>query len=178
MTESKLILVKAIGLMLLCFFLSFACVPPDGSRTEQAEDRQETAAAKKEILPAASQPDRYLPLLAGQKVGIMANQTSVVGNEHLADLLLREGVDLRFAFAPEHGFRGDIERGEKVVNDVDAKTGLVLHSLYGKNTRADSIVGSVDVMVFDLQDVGARFYTYIASMHELMQLCADQKKKN
>src|SRR5690606_26984261 len=100
-----------------------ACAPPAGSRTGQSENAQETAAAKKDILPGASRPDRYLPLLAGKKAGIMANQTSIVGDEHLADLLLREGVDLRFAFAPEHGFRGDIERGEKVVSDVDAKTG-------------------------------------------------------
>lgn len=152
------------------------CAPPAGPRTEQAAARQDSVVTK-DILPGASQPDRYLPLLVGKKAGIMANQTSIVGDEHLADLLLREGVDLRFAFAPEHGFRGDIERGEKVVNDVDPKTGLVLHSLYGKNTKADSIVGSVDVMIFDLQDVGARFYTYIASMHELMQLCANQGKK-
>jgi len=131
----------------------------------------------KRIIPAADQLDQYLPLLKDKKVGLMGNQTSVVGDEHLVDVLLREGVDIKFAFAPEHGFRGDIERGEKVSNEFDAKTGLALHSLYGKNEKADSIVNSIDVMIFDLQDVGARFYTYVASMHRVMQLCADNGKK-
>ncbi len=128
------------------------------------------------IQPGADQLQEYLPLLKGKKVGMMGNQTSVVGNDHLVDVLLREGVDLQFAFAPEHGFRGEIERGEKVSNDVDAKTGLRLYSLYGKNEKAASIVNSIDVMIFDLQDVGARFYTYITSLHHVMQLCADQNK--
>src|SRR5690606_15060984 len=97
--------------------------------------------------------------------------------DHLVDVLLSNGVDLRFAFAPEHGFRGEIERGEDVRNDRDAKTGLPLYSLYGKNEKADSIVRSIDLMLFDLQDVGARFSTYITSLHRLMQLCADHGKK-
>lgn len=129
------------------------------------------------IIPAADQLEAYLPLLKGKKVGLMGNQTSVVGKEHLVDVLLREGVNIKFAFAPEHGFRGDIERGEKVSNEFDSKTGLPLHTLYGENKKADSIVNSVDVMIFDLQDVGARFYTYIASMHRVMQLCVDNGKK-
>jgi len=129
------------------------------------------------IIPAADQLEAYLPLLKGKKVGLMGNQTSVVGKEHLVDVLLRNKVDIRFAFAPEHGFRGDIERGEKVSNDFDSKTGLPLHTLYGKNEKADSIINSVDVMIFDLQDVGARFYTYIASMHRIMQLAANNNKK-
>jgi len=129
------------------------------------------------IITGAEQLDLYLPLLEGKKVGMMGNQTSVVGDRHLVDVLLEKGVDLKFAFAPEHGFRGDIERGESVSNDVDAKTGLTLHTLYGRNEKADSIVASVDVMIFDLQDVGARFYTYVASMHRVMQLCVNNGKK-
>lgn len=130
-----------------------------------------------QIIPAAEQLAVYLPLLEGKRVGLMGNQTSLVGKEHLVDVLLREGVDIKFAFAPEHGFRGDIERGEKVSNDRDLKTGLPLYSLYGKNEKADSIVNSVDIMLFDLQDVGARFYTYIASMHRVMQLCVNSGKQ-
>ncbi|MDR2283815.1 MAG: DUF1343 domain-containing protein [Sphingobacterium sp.] len=132
-----------------------------------------------EIKTGADQLAAYLPLLKGKKVGLMGNQTSVVGakKEHLVDVLLREKVDLRFGFAPEHGFRGDIERGEKVGNDKDAKTGLPLHTLYGKNDKQDSIIQSIDVMIFDLQDVGARFYTYIASMHRVMELCAKHNKE-
>jgi len=131
------------------------------------------------IVPAADQLTAYLPLLKGKKVGLMGNQTSVVGpeKEHLVDVLLREKVDLKFGFAPEHGFRGDIERGEKVSNDVDAKTGLPLFTLYGGNEKQDSIVQSVDVMIFDLQDVGARFYTYITSLHRVMELCAKHNKE-
>lgn len=131
------------------------------------------------ITPAADQLSAYLPLLKGKKVGLMGNQTSVVGpeNEHLVDVLLREKVNLKFGFAPEHGFRGDVERGEKVSNDFDAKTGLPLYTLYGGNEKQDSIVQSVDVMIFDLQDVGARFYTYITSLHRVMELCAKHNKE-
>jgi len=127
----------------------------------------------------ADQLAAYLPLLKGKKVGLMGNQTSIVGpeKEHLVDVLLREKVDLRFAFAPEHGFRGDIERGEKVSNDKDEKTGLALFTLYGGNEKQDSIVQSIDVMIFDLQDVGARFYTYITSLHRVMELCAKYNKE-
>ena len=90
-----------------------------------------------------------MPLLEGKKVGLMGNQTTVVGEnkDHLVDVLLDNKVDLRFAFAPEHGFRGEIERGEKVSNEVDEKTGLPLYTLYGRNDQADSIVNSVDVTV-------------------------------
>lgn len=130
-----------------------------------------------QIVTGAEQLDQYLPLLEGKKVGMMGNQTSIVGDRHLVDVLLENGVDLKFAFAPEHGFRGDIERGEKVSNDFDVQTGLPLYSLYGKHgNKTDSIVSSVDVMIFDIQDVGARFYTYITSMHRVMQLCAQNNK--
>lgn len=131
------------------------------------------------ITPAADQLEAFIPLLKGKKVGLMGNQTSVVGKEkeHLVDVLLREGVDLKFGFAPEHGFRGDIERGEKVSNDKDAKTGLPLYTLYGGNEKQDSIIQSIDVMVFDLQDVGSRFYTYITSLHRVMELCAKYDKE-
>lgn len=132
-----------------------------------------------DILPGADQLAIYLPMLKGKKVGIMGNQTSVVGRskEHLVDLLFREKVDLKFAFAPEHGFRGDVERGEKFGNDVDSKTGLPLYTLYGGNQKQDSIINTIDVMIFDLQDVGARFYTYITSLHRVMELCAKHNKK-
>src|SRR5690606_12579509 len=165
----------------LLLFFALACAACAGGNTQNSEKNAETdtVSEKMRIIPAADQLEAYLPLLKGKKVGLMGNQTSIVGEEkeHLVDVLLRENVDLKFAFAPEHGFRGDIERGEKVDNTVDKKTGLTLHTLYGENAKADSIVGSVDVMLFDLQDVGARFYTYVASMHRVMQLCANQGKK-
>lgn len=132
-----------------------------------------------QILTGADQLSSYLRMLKGKKVGVMGNQTSIVGasKEHLVDVLLREKVDLKFAFAPEHGFRGDVERGEKFGNDVDSKTGLPLYTLYGGNQKQDSIVNAIDVMIFDLQDVGARFYTYITSLHRVMELCAKHNKK-
>lgn len=138
-----------------------------------------TVTNNSDILPGADQLAIYLPMVKGKKVGIMGNQTSVVGRskEHLVDLLFREKVDLKFAFAPEHGFRGDVERGEKFGNDVDSKTGLPLYTLYGGNQKQDSIINTIDVMIFDLQDVGARFYTYITSLHRVMELCAKHNKK-
>lgn len=160
----------------LCMGLLLSCGYTAGTNT-QVQASSEAIVTTASILPGADQLDRYLPLLTGKKVGLMGNQTSIVGNRHLVDVLLEEGVELKFAFAPEHGFRGDIERGEKVSNEVDVQTGLPLYSLYGKNEKADSIVASVDIMIFDLQDVGARFYTYITSMHRVMQLCANHGKK-
>lgn len=135
--------------------------------------------ANQVIVPGADQFALYLPQLKGKKVGIMGNQTSIVGadKKHLVDVLVENNVDLKFAFAPEHGFRGNVERGEKFGNDVDQKTGLPLFTLYGGNKKQDSIVSSIDVMIFDLQDVGARFYTYITSLHRVMELCAKHNKK-
>lgn len=149
-----------------------------GSQTQKEKPKEEII-SQAEVLTGADQLEAYLPLLKGKRVGLMGNQTSIVGadKKHLVDVLLEHKIDLQFAFAPEHGFRGSIERGEKVNNDTDEKTGLPLHTLYGENKKADSIVNSIDVMLFDLQDVGARFYTYVASMHRVMQLCANHGKK-
>ena len=172
---------KTLVPLLLFISSCFAACGGEGAQRGQTETKTATLKTPDEqkIIPGADQLAAYLPLLKGKKVGLMGNQTSIVGADkaHLVDVLLAEGVDLKFAFAPEHGFRGDIERGEKVDNAVDRKTGLPLYTLYGENKEADAIVGSVDVMLFDLQDVGARFYTYIASMHRVMQLCANQGKK-
>lgn len=163
---------KKLMSVLSLFFL-IAC----GQATNTSNQDVAISSSDAGIVSGADQLELYLPLLEGRKVGLMGNQTSVIGDEHLVDVLLRSGVDLKFAFAPEHGFRGEIERGEKVDNETDEKTGLPLYTLYGRNDKADSIVASVDVMIFDLQDVGARFYTYITSMHRVMQLCANQGKK-
>ncbi len=154
-------------LITLIGVLSFGCK----SKTEKSESES----AK--ILTGAEQLDVYLPLLKGKKVGLMANQTTIVGDKHLVDVLLENEVDLKFAFIPEHGFRGTIERGEDVNNGIDEKTGLPLYSLYGENHQADSLVSSVDIMIFDIQDVGARFYTYVVGMHNVMQLCADNNRQ-
>lgn len=167
------------GFVATTLFLSLFSFSSCGAVKKQDTISKEQDVASKVIVPAADQLDAYLPLLKGKKVGLMGNQTSVVGpnNEHLVDVLLDKGVNLKFGFAPEHGFRGDIERGEKVSNDKDSKTGLPLYTLYGGNDKQDSIVQSIDVMIFDLQDVGARFYTYITSLHRVMELCAKHNKE-
>lgn len=163
----------------LGLLLTSSCGANKNTNAGAAQSQTVDSIQQQAIVPAADQLSAYLPLLKGKKVGLMGNQTSVVGkqNEHLVDVLLREKVDLKFGFAPEHGFRGDIERGEKVSNDVDSKTGLPLFTLYGGNEKQDSIVQSIDVMIFDLQDVGARFYTYITSLHRVMELCAKHNKE-
>ncbi len=163
----------------LGLLLTSACGSTKKNSSSNASQPVVETVKQETIVPAADQLTAYLPLLKGKKVGLMGNQTSVVGpqKEHLVDVLLREKVDLKFGFAPEHGFRGDIERGEKVSNDVDVKTGLPLFTLYGGNEKQDSIVQSVDVMIFDLQDVGARFYTYITSLHRVMELFAKHNKE-
>ena len=155
-----------VMLITLIGVLSFGC------KSKTVTSEPESA----KILTGAEQLDVYLPLLKGKKVGLMANQTTIVGDKHLVDVLLENEVDLKFAFIPEHGFRGTIERGEDVNNGIDEKTGLPLYSLYGENHQADSLVSSVDIMIFDIQDVGARFYTYVVGMHNVMQLCADNNR--
>lgn len=168
---------RLFGFLLLMSFLTFTSCASKSVVVNQTSFTSPNKNAQ--ILTGADQLSSYLPMLKGKKVGVMGNQTSIVGasKEHLVDVLLREKVDLRFAFAPEHGFRGDVERGEKFGNDVDSKTGLPLYTLYGGNQKQDSIVNAIDVMIFDLQDVGARFYTYITSLHRVMELCAKHNKK-
>ncbi len=176
MKHTLLKLTVAIAIFsLICCGHSLRSVQVDKKNDVRAVG--ETAGAV--ITPGADQLSLYLPQLKGKKVGIMGNQTSIVGADkrHLVDVLLENKVDLKFAFAPEHGFRGNVERGEKFGNDVDQKTGLPLFTLYGGNKKQDSIVNSIDVMIFDLQDVGARFYTYITSLHRVMELCAKHDKK-
>lgn len=129
------------------------------------------------ILPGAERMDVYLPLLKGKRVGIFANQTSMVGNTHLVDTLRKSGIDIKVIFGPEHGFRGTADAGEKVGNYVDEKTGIPVVSLYGsKRKPAAEDVKDVDVLVFDIQDVGVRFYTFISSMQEFMEAAIEHNK--
>ncbi|MCL7988514.1 DUF1343 domain-containing protein [Sphingobacterium sp. lm-10] len=168
-----------IVILLLTSLFQISCTSASSNRSESSqESKDSTNQVVNKILTGADQTIAYLPLLKGKKVGVMANQTSIVGDSltHLVDYLLTEKVDVQFVFAPEHGFRGEVERGEAVHNEIDAATGLPLHSLYGGNDKQDEIVQSIDVMIFDLQDVGARFYTYITSLHRVMELCAKHGK--
>jgi uncharacterized protein YbbC (DUF1343 family) len=129
-----------------------------------------TAINSTAITPAAEQMDKYLPLLKGKKVALLVNQTSVVAKSHLIDTLLKSGVNIKVVFGPEHGFRGDAPDGAKIETTTDAKTGVPIVSLYGKKTKpAPEDLRDVDVMVYDIQDVGTRFYTYISSMQYFME---------
>ena len=134
-------------------------------------------AGQKKILPGAERMDLYLPLLEGKRIGIVANQTSLVGKTHLVDSLgamKSDGVRIRKVFSPEHGFRGEAEYGERVEGGIDLKTGLPVISLYGRNRKpsAEDLAG-LDLILFDIQDVGVRFYTYISTLYYVMQACAE-----
>lgn len=126
----------------------------------------------------ADQLDKLLPLLKGKKVALVLNHTSLVGSTHLADTLKSLGIEIVKIFGPEHGFRGNAADGEVVNDSIDMKTGFPTISLYGKNKKPTAKqLEDVDLVIFDIQDVGARFYTYISTMHYVMEACADNKKK-
>ena len=130
------------------------------------------------IEPAAWQTEEYLPLLEGKRVAAVVNHTSLIKETHLVDSLLSLGVKLTTIFAPEHGFRGEAAAGEVVKNSTDVKTGLPIVSLYGSNKKPlPGQLDNVDVVVFDIQDVGTRFYTYISTMHYVMEACAELGKQ-
>ena len=129
-----------------------------------------------EVLVGATDTASYMPMLRGKRVAVLANHTAMYSpEEHLVDMLHREGVDLVGIFAPEHGFRGAVEAGAKVENSVDAKTGVAILSLYNGNTQrpSDKVMRSFDILVVDMQDVGLRFYTYYISMLRMVDACAD-----
>jgi len=127
------------------------------------------------IVLGAERTDTYLPLLQNKKVGIIGNQTSMIGNTHLVDSLLSLGIDLVKVFSPEHGFRGKADAGAKIEDGIDVKTGIPIISLYGNNKKPkpEQLQG-IDILVFDIQDVGARFYTYISTLHYIIEASAQE----
>lgn len=138
---------------------------------------QQATANSQYIIPAAERINVYLPLIKGKRVGIFANQTSTVGNSHLVDTLRKLGVDIKVIFGPEHGFRGTADAGEKIGNYTDQKTGIPVVSLYGSKRRPSAEdVKDVDILIFDIQDVGVRFYTYISSLEEFMEAAFEMGK--
>ncbi|OJV87601.1 MAG: hypothetical protein BGO34_11185 [Bacteroidia bacterium 44-10] len=127
----------------------------------------------------AERTDLYFPLLTGKRVAVMTNQTGIAGNEHLVDMLVRHRFNIVGIFSPEHGFRGTADAGEHVPNSIDEKTGIPIWSLYdsGSGKPSPDKMKQFDVLLFDLQDVGLRFYTNYASMARLMDACAEHGKK-
>ncbi len=131
-----------------------------------------------DLVLGAERMELLLPELKDKRVAMLVNQTSLVGSTHLVDTLLSRGISISKVFAPEHGFRGDADAGETVRNGVDSRTGLPIVSLYGGNKKPTAEqLADIDVVLFDIQDVGTRFYTYISSMHYVMEACAEQGKQ-
>ncbi len=170
---------RGYPLLLLLLALLTAC----GRRSLQAQAPKipsgSTATTVSAPVLGIERTDQYLPGLRGKTVALVVNHTSIFPNKtHLADSLLSRGVKVKTIFAPEHGFRGTATDGEHVADGVDKRTGLPLVSLYGANRKPtpDQLSG-VDVVIFDIQDVGTRFYTYTSTMHYVMEACAEQGKK-
>jgi uncharacterized protein YbbC (DUF1343 family) len=130
-----------------------------------------------EIRTGAEQTDLYLPLLKGKRVALLANQTSIIGKTHLVDSLQKLGINIVKVFGPEHGFRGDASAGAEVVDAIDKRTGIPIISLYGrKNKPSKEDLQDVDILIYDLQDVGVRFYTNINALARLMEACEENGK--
>jgi uncharacterized protein YbbC (DUF1343 family) len=125
----------------------------------------------------AAQTEKYLPILKGKKIALVVNQTSLINKTHLVDSLLAHKIRIIKIFAPEHGFRGEADAGATIKNETDSKTGLPLVSLYGKNKKPTAEqLKDIDLVIFDIQDVGVRFYTYISTLHYVMEACAENQK--
>ncbi len=162
---------KTIKYLLVVFWVSACGQPvPAPPPSEAITTIEETPALRL----GSERTEAYLDLLEGKAIGIVANQTSMVGKTHLVDTLLSLGVNVKSVFAPEHGFRGNASAGEKIADSKDPKTGLPIVSLYGNNYKPSSkMLDGLDMVIFDIQDVGARFYTYISTMSSMIEACAE-----
>ncbi len=166
--------------VLFIFLTSISC--KDSINVGAINNVQVSKDSISEIIVGANRTELYLPLLENKAVALVANQTSVVFKDsqkdytHLVDSLIASNINLKKVFAPEHGFRGKADAGELVADGYDTKTGLPLVSLHGKNKKPNSeSLKGIDIVVFDIQDVGARFYTYISTLHYVMEACAEKK---
>ena len=156
--------------MLIRIWVILQCLMLSACAQQSAE---KSASVEATISVGALQFQQYLPQLEGKRVGLVVNQTSQVAGTHIVDLLRDKGVNVTKIFAPEHGFRGDHDAGAHVKSTVDAKTGIDVVSIYGSNKKPDAaVLRELDVIIFDIQDVGVRFYTYISSMHYMMEAAA------
>ena len=166
-----------IRLLVFGFFLFFvvACKAPPTKRQQIAPP---VKTVDGQVKTGADQVENFYKTLAGKRVALVVNHTSLIGKTHLADSLKALGANIVKIFGPEHGFRGNAADGELVNDSVDMRTGIALVSLYGKNKKpTQQQLENVDLVVFDIQDVGTRFYTYISTMHYVMEACAEARKK-
>ncbi|HEX2535820.1 MAG TPA: DUF1343 domain-containing protein [Chitinophagaceae bacterium] len=165
--------------MPLRFYL-FALFPllPVFFHREAKEERPASFVRESAIVTGADQLSAYLPLLKGKRVGMLVNPTSIIGNKASVDSLLALGVNIRRIFGPEHGFRGNASNGAAVADEVDRKTGIPVVSLYGKRRKpSPADMAAIDIMVFDIADVGCRFYTNINTLADVMEACAENGKE-
>lgn len=154
-------------LILLCLFV-----------LESVRTKEEPQTFQKQIVTGADQTDKYLPYLKGKRVAVLANPTTIIGKKHLVDSLLSRGVNIVKVFGPEHGFRGKASAGVKVSDEKDPATGVPVVSLYGNKRKPTKVdLANVDLMIFDIQDVGCRFYTYINVLSHIMEACAENNKE-
>ncbi|MFT6796991.1 MAG: hypothetical protein ACJART_002139 [Maribacter sp.] len=167
--------------VLLSFLICAGCGNPAKSTKEKTANNSKTEAPVliEPIMVAANRTAAYIPLLKNKKIAVVANQTSVIFNKeintHLVDSLLALQIDIKKVFTPEHGFRGQADAGEKVTDGTDPKTGLPLISLHGKIRKpSQAQLEDIDVVLFDIQDVGVRFYTYIATLQLVMEACVEK----
>lgn len=166
---------KTFYLILMVFPLVFAAFTSCGLQKPKAGTVSASATA---IRPGAELIDNYLPLLQGKRIGVVANPTSVIGKISLIDSLKQLGVNIVKVFGPEHGFRGTASAGAVVGDTIDSKTGISEISLYGKKSKpSKEDLADVDLMIFDIQDVGARFYTYINLLARVMEACAENNRE-
>ncbi|MEY2924826.1 MAG: hypothetical protein RLZZ337_1374 [Bacteroidota bacterium] len=163
---------------LLCLAAIFIACKSSGKQVEVNQTEVTANQEAAELLLGAEQLHKYLPLLKGKRIGLVVNQTSTIGKTHLVDTLKSLGVNIIKVFAPEHGFRGDHSAGALINSGVDEKTGLPVLSLYGSTKKpTPEMLKDLDIVIFDIQDVGVRFYTYISTMHYVMEACAELGKK-
>ena len=165
-----------ILILATCLFFSCKSQTPESSKTEELIKTQNPKPETPQVLQTgAQQTDQYIPILKEKKLALVVNQTSTIGDTHLVDTLINSGIKVTKIFAPEHGFRGTADAGEHVKNGTDNKTGIPLISLHGKSKKPlPKDLTDIDMVVFDIQDVGARFYTYISTMSYVMEACAEQ----
>jgi uncharacterized protein YbbC (DUF1343 family) len=131
----------------------------------------------KPVITGAERTEVYLPMINGKKIAVAANQTSMTGSAHLVDSLVSCGIDIVRIFSPEHGFRGNEDDGALVKDGIDQKTGIQIRSLYQESKKPDkSDLEDIDIVIFDIQDVGTRFYTFISTLHYIMEACAENGK--
>ena len=179
-----------IGMVLVLISCGNVKKTEDGRLVKNIEEDLKQVQGDTSVIVGANRTALYLPLLKGKRVGVVANQTSVIFKKstalqkttrndnytHLVDSLLSLNITIKKVFSPEHGFRGKADAGELVEDGIDTKTKLPIVSLHGKNKKPTKAqLEDLDVLIFDIQDVGVRFYTYISTLHYVMEACAEQK---